>query len=309
MRRYIIFYKILIRLFPSYKKLFDAYFFEKISFNRIFETQFNLFFHRKNTIAIGGYINTDNFGDALNVPLLKLLTSCKVAEVDCMLNEPDENLFMIGSIIQLCNRNTIVWGSGIISKDRLPTVEPKKILAVRGPLSRDILLSKGYDCTEIYGDPALLLPKYYNPKVKSKYSVGIIPHYMDKNHQVILSMNNDDVKVIDINSGRNWKSFVKQVLECKSIVSSSLHGLIIADAYKTPNVWVEFSDNVIGDGFKFRDYFLSVNREFTEPVNLKSFYNEKEIKNQLNNWKCPEINVDELYSSFPYPLRKAKFLF
>lgn len=65
----------------------------------------------------------------------------------------------------LCRRNTEVWGAGIISENSLLKEKPSKVYAVRGPLTRQRLIKEGIDCPEIYGDPALLIPYYYRPKV------------------------------------------------------------------------------------------------------------------------------------------------
>lgn len=82
-----------------------------------------------------------------------------------------------GSILAHVNKKCIVWGSGIINHNQL--VKSAKFLAVRGPETRRILMSQGYDVPQIYGDPALLLPDYYNPKIDKIYKLGIIPHYVD----------------------------------------------------------------------------------------------------------------------------------
>ena len=72
-----------------------------------------------------------------------------------------KNYLVIGSTIDmLSNCNTEIWGAGIINRVDVLDIKFKKIHAVRGPLTRQKLIDKGYKCPEIYGDPALLLPIY-----------------------------------------------------------------------------------------------------------------------------------------------------
>ena len=94
---------------------------------------------------------------------------------------------IIGSILDRGTKSSIIWGAGLISEDSEPIEIPKKIYAVRGPKTREKLLKSGIDCPEIYGDPALLLPKIYNPKIEKKYELGVIPHYIDKNNNTYSS--------------------------------------------------------------------------------------------------------------------------
>jgi pyruvyltransferase len=122
----------------------------------------------------------------------------------------------------------------------------------------------------VYGDPALLFPQYYQPRVERPYELGIIPHYIDRASPCLAAYEADDrVRLIDVtqrNRENKVFSFIDEVCQCQRIASSSLHGLILADAYEIPSLWIEFSGNVYGGGFKFRDYFLSVNREPMDPV-------------------------------------------
>src|SRR5690554_4142773 len=199
---------------------------------------------------------------------------------------------MIGSSIHLSDQNSIIWGAGCISPRHLPANKPKSTKAVRGPLTRDLLINNEIDCPEIYGDPALLLPIIYSPKRhRKKYKLGVIPHYIDKDNKTIqLIKDRKDILIINIEVGSNFKYFINQIVSCEEVISSSLHGLIVADAYGIPNDWCEFGDKVIGDGFKFKDYFASVGRSTNTPIDLRNGFDEELIKNHLSHWQ--PINYD-----------------
>ena len=97
--------------------------------------------------------------------------------------------------------------------------------------------------------------------------MGIVPHYVDKRHPWLAQYEADPrVLLIDVQSAT--LPFIDQIKQCHHIVSSSLHGIICADAYGIPATWVEFSDGVIGGGFKFRDYFASIGRTAHSPARI-----------------------------------------
>jgi len=198
-----------------------------------------------------------NWGDALSPVLVSLLSGMRVQHLEGLHHD---RYLAIGSILGGANEHAEVWGSGFICENDTTIGRPRAVHAVRGPLSRAALLKQGVDCPAVYGDPALLLPRFYNPAGSQRYAVGIIPHYIDKCHPWLDTVRNDpQVLVLDIESGIT--EFVQAVKSCEVIVSSSLHGLICADAYGIPNAWIRFSDDVIGGDFKFSDYRLSIGAE------------------------------------------------
>lgn len=161
----------------------------------------------------------------------------------------------VGSILGVAKENDVVWGSGFIKDLKFEKPKGLKVLAVRGKLSEEILQ---VDC-RVFGDPALLLPLIYNPKIEKTHRTGAIPHYVDVDEPVFKEFKEEGYFMIDVR--QDWKSFIDQVLSCKSIVSSSLHGIVIAEAYGIPATWVKPSKNVIGDGFKFADYLTGTGRK------------------------------------------------
>jgi len=90
------------------------------------------------------------------------------------------------------------------------------------------------------------------------------------------------------------------LVSCEEVISSSLHGLIVADAYGIPNDWCEFGDKVVGDGFKFKDYFASVGRSTTTPIDLRNGFDEELIKNHLSHWQPINYDPTALLRAFPY---------
>ena len=189
-----------------------------------------------------------NFGDILTPSILDHYN----IKYNFEPNYVNATLISVGSIARRAGPNTTVIGSGIISKgDRITPNANWKF--VRGPFTQQHINRLGGECPSVYGDPALLLPKIYSPSKTVKNKVGIIPHNVDfaeiyKSHENVINLRTS-----------NYKNVVDKILECESIISSSLHGVIVAHAYGIPAAWVKSNNNLKGDNVKFEDYFASVN--------------------------------------------------
>ncbi|NVK36727.1 MAG: polysaccharide pyruvyl transferase family protein [Gammaproteobacteria bacterium] len=244
------------------------------------------------------WVREKNFGDVLNPILVEKLSRVKVQHVVPRYYD-GEYLSVIGSILERANSNTIVWGSGFMRPDGCVISNPKKVYAVRGPDTRKKLLDQGIDCPEVYGDPALLLPKIYNPKKLSKYKIGVVAHYVDKENAWLTKIKNEkNVKIIDPITDNPF-DVIDQILSCEKIVSSSLHGVIVADAYGIPSMWIELSKKVLGDGFKFVDYFKSVNRPDRSPVKINDDTSIEGLASEVVEHKI-SIDLDLLMASAPF---------
>jgi len=252
-------------------------------------------------------LDNRNFGDDINKILIEKLFKVTVIpyKFSLLANCLKKDKYMcIGSVITMFDlSNTIIWGTGVLSSQHKIISHPKRVCAVRGPLTRQYLIDKGIDCPEVYGDPALLLPYIYLPVMDKKFRVGIIAHYLDHNApalKIFLNRYSSETLFIDVVNYGNWRDFINKILSCKFILSSSLHGLIISDAYGIPNYWCQINFKMDDDGFKFRDYFLSVNKKVYTPFQIKPSTSIEEIEELKAYWKPIEIDLNKLIENSPF---------
>lgn len=162
------------------------------------------------------------------------------------------NLMAIGSILKWGNNRTKIWGSGFLYES--DSFNGGKIYALRGEYSNNKLKEMGYKGCEIFGDPALLLPLIVPCDNKPKKILGIIPHWQDLNSMPPPNKNYD---IINLKT-TNIIDKINEITSYQYILSTSLHGIIVAHAYGIPAIWIQ-QNKIDGDGIKFKDYFSSVN--------------------------------------------------
>lgn len=220
-----------------------------------------------------------NVGDTLSLPIFQHFFPGE--EVTRVPETEEGKILAVGSIMTKVKFGDILFGTGVMrEKDIIQHARNADFLAVRGKLTRERIIASGGRCPEIYGDPGLLLPLMYAPYIEKTHSLGIIPHYVDKDLDEVKKLKEStDSKIIDV--ALPWKQFVDQVLSCRNIISSSLHGLVIAEAYGIPAEWRVFSNKVIGNGFKFRDYLTGTGRSPQDPGKFPPIENLKDIQDEL----------------------------
>ncbi len=237
----------------------------------------------------------ENYGDLLGKYLVEKISG-KQVEFAWPKKWSYKDLFSpiyvtVGSILGHVDKKCIVWGSGIINKTQ--PVKKADFLAVRGPQTRKILIDKGYQVPKVYGDPALLLPNYYNPSITKKYKIGLIPHYNDYETAKKLISGLDEVFLIDFMTNDVQKT-TREILACERVVSSSLHGIIVSHAYCIPAVWQKFSDKVFGDDIKYQDYMESVQLPFYQPEIRQKPYTFSELESLFETYpNLPDFEVLE----------------
>ena len=196
------------------------------------------------------------------------------------------------------NRSVNVWGTGIIDK-RSPYNTRHIIHAVRGKLTAETIANRSITT---FGDPGLLSDILLTEKnTVKKFRVGIIPHYVDQKNKIVTEfLKQKGVTFIDVFS--ETIDFMKQVNECDIILSSSLHGLVVADSLGIPNAWIKISDLVRGEGFKFADYYSAFELEDIKPYPFSGSTTIEEINSIHDMYKRNNIVQikKNLLEAFPY---------
>lgn len=259
-------------------------------------------FHK--AIIVNGYVDDRtwwgvhhrNWGDELNYYLIKEITGRPVIFYQNFILAKIlklKNYMCIGTMLDAnncSNKQTIVWGAGVSGYER-DFVTPKEILAIRGKKTKEFAERYGKTCPSIFGDPALLMPLIYQPSTNrqlpttQRYKVGLIPHISDAKHpmtQEIKEKCPEDVRIIDLAHYEKWTDVIDEICSCDYILSSSLHGLVTADAYHIPNYWIRISGRAIIGNLKFHDYASSVERTFQTPAKIANFQDFINLYNHID---------------------------
>lgn len=213
------------------------------------------------------------------------------------------HLMTVGSLIGGSGFfDAVIWGSGIKSFDAICSLAKRKyfqkfdIRAVRGPITRKILCAYGYNCPPIYGDPAILMPIIYTPKIikqpEEKRKTGVILHF--HSHDVTIP---DECVSLSIKT-EDYKSFIDSLYGFKKVISSSLHGIILAESYGVPTVFL--CKNMDEELLKYYDWYYSTGRR-----NVK-MANSIEQALDMEPMELPDLTAMQknLLKAFPHDLWK-----
>lgn len=197
-----------------------------------------------------------NIGDYVAYDLVERMLAMKGRRI---IDKQDhsQKLVSVGSVLHFANTGDTIWGTGLNKKmdDKVNRFGQLDVRAVRGPLTRQYLQGRGLDVPAIYGDPALLLPYFYP---RSLMHTGVPRDYIVINHM------NDDMSHYNgyedalITPMQYPGAFIESIVNSKRVISSSLHGVIIAEAYGIPAVF--FDSNSGESMFKYEDYYQGTGR-------------------------------------------------
>ena len=206
-----------------------------------------------------------------------------------------------------------IWGTGFIKKKGKggdgSFYRKMNFCTVRGFLSKERIESiLNYKLDIPVGDGGILASYLINNPIIKKYDVGIIPHWRERDSKIFKDLQEYYPNSIIINVCDNAINVVEQISKCRVIVSSSLHGLIVADSFNIPNIHIVVSNKLLGDGFKFDDYYSAyhLNHIFFDLSKEKA----PSIEWIINNYAIKEEDVsimkEQMIASFPFVYDKDK---
>ncbi len=114
----------------------------------------------------------------------------------------------------------------------------------------------------------------------------VIPHlseekYFSKNENIVFP-------------SEPWEQVMEKILGSKFVISSSLHGIVVAEAYGIPARLLRLTDNE--PMFKYYDYYLGTGR--------KEFRCARSISEalEMGGEVLPELDIKPIINAFPWEL-------
>ena len=230
----------------------------------------------------------ENFGDSLAAALVHRIVSQQPPQ-----HRPNRpaRLLSIGSVLHFANSGDVVWGTGINGKieGRRVGARGLDVRAVRGPKTRDALLTLGVPAPAVFGDPGLLVPEVF-PETRrwaqqKRHKLAVVPNFNDaRSFASHPNFVNPLAPLWDV---------VRRIIQSEFVVASSLHGIVIAEAFGIP---VRPLSSVAEAPFKYEDYALGTGRD--------SLPTSETLDDAVRAGPIEPIEWDPqpLLSAFPYDL-------
>lgn len=233
-----------------------------------------------------------NFGDYISLKLVERIADQPVEVFYRSPKNKKKKMLAIGSILSFAAEDDVVWGSGINGKVlalKNYSFTNLDVRSVRGPFTRKFLMENfGIDVPEVYGDPGLLFP-YFFPEFKRSenptYDYIVIPHYSEQK----LFPKDKEGRIVYPTD--DWEEVIAKIVDSQFVISSSLHGIVIAEAYGIPARFLRITENEFI--IKYDDYYHGTNRPDYQ------YATSVEEALSMGGELSFECDLNLLYESFP----------
>lgn len=264
------------------------------------------------------YSDLYNAGDLMNVDIVEKLSGKKVVRSKTFCAEMtaiggalvglqyDDKILqrMCQHILKLLYGKApiYIWGSGFLHdyNNRMLYRQNLYVCALRGAKTQRKLrelTGKYYDVP--LADGGLLVDLLMREKPAKKYEMGLIPHMWHQEEPAINELaGKEGVHLIDIKQSPQKVAY--EIAQCETVASTSLHGLVFADALYVPNAHIIGERELRGGNFKFDDYYSSFGLEDRTWILSKHLPSCEEIINSYQiDSSIVEKKKKELVECFP----------
>jgi len=239
-----------------------------------------------------------NFGDLMAPHMLARLTGRLPAHP----TDKGPRLFTTGDLVHRLQTGDVVWGAGMKGDAAEMRERPQHlhILATRGPITLDFLQRRGYDTSRVsrFFDPGCLIATLFPEEIQAirgnqdmaREPFIIIPHYRDL--AIMREKYPGHAKHIR-STDTPFFELVGHIIHSELVISSSLRGIIIAEALGVPAIW---HAPMGGENeLKFTDYYLGTDRwKILRVDHLAAAL-------RASPMPLPRIDGEAIIASFPSP--------
>lgn len=276
-----------------------------------------------------------NLGDALSAVVVSALCGLRVQRAAFGANV--ERLAAVGTIGHALHSGKVhLWGTGFdMARDRtgnligysIPDDTQIVVHAVRGRRTAEALRKKGLVVPENYGDPVWFLPKIFPDATSKTHELGVIVHISELETPTADSVVKSaleryrlpeelasSIRIINTYTPSTIEGLrrkVDEIVSCRRILSTSLHGLVIAETYGIPCAWFPTYSETPGllpiEGEKpidhrMKDFYSGVDRDhvlsFPQPLGLKTDWSAA-MRFIDENWQALTYTGERLFNAFP----------
>ena len=274
------------------------------------------------------YANLPNMGDLLNELLIRNVfgqdlcrhkpatseLSCIGSGMDCFMTRnkvyPKWYSTSLNLIAKFTDYPNNVWCTGFIFSESKECpdnmfIRDMKFHSVRGELTKlrvERIINTKLDIPT--ADGGIITPYLFDKPFSKKYNVGVIAHMDEQNHPTFQRILQAYEKSVFIDLRKEPMTVIEDIASCEIIISSSLHGLIVADSFGIPSKWIKVTDALKGDGFKFHDYYSAFGLQ-VEPYDMSNL-NVKipTLNNVIDHYRIlPQVMEEkqkQIYEAFPF---------
>jgi pyruvyltransferase len=282
-----------------------------------------------------------NLGDALSPVIVSALSGLPI--VHRHFDSRAERFACVGTIGQQFKNGVIhFWGTGVdglknpvaphLRPYQFPSNTTFQVHALRGPVSASIFEREGVEVPKIYGDPVWFLPSIIQPSQEKSYELGVVVHLTElaertttaSTHERLLRYRippefANSVRIINTLIKPTFQAIERKVQEitaCKRILSTSLHGLVIAEAYNIPCLYLrnwgrgtrrlqlEEETEIIDQ--RMRDFYRGVGQKSLVAY-AQRYSKETDWENVIRaidtHWRPLDWNPRSFLEAFPLPLK------